>query len=49
MNNHDEEQLFTEIYHCLLLEGIVPEREIEAEVHAIMDTPARLLEFTSSL
>ena len=37
------------IYHSLLLDGIVPEREIEDEVHAIMDTPARLLEFTSSL
>ena len=44
-----DEQLFTDIYHSLLLEGIVPEREIEDEVHAIMDTPARLLEFTSSL
>ena len=44
-----DEQLFTDIYHCLLLEGIVPEREIEDEVHAIMDSPARLLEFTSSL
>ena len=49
MDKHDEEQLFTDIYHSLLLEGIVPEEQIEDEVHAIMDTPQRLLEFTSSL
>ena len=45
MDKHDEEQLFTSIYHCLLLDGNVPEEQIEDEVHAIMDNPVRLAEF----
>ena len=35
-----DQQLFTEIFHCLLLDGNVPEERIEDEVHAIMDDPA---------
>ncbi len=44
-DNHAEQQLFTEIFHCLLLDGEIPEDRIEDEVHAIMDTPERLAEF----
>ena len=41
----EDQHLFTEIFHCLLLDGKVPEEQIEDEVHAIMDTPERLAEF----
>ena len=37
----NEEELFLSLYQRLLLQGHLPENEIENEVHMIMDNPEK--------